>query len=118
MISCTLFAAPVLLLMANTFSVAMRSHSFLQRQTGRTVWGIIRTRSTRVCRRLSSFDQTATTPSFSSQSKPRSFVVIGGGLAGLSTTFHLLTNACPGSTLKVIDKSPVGKGGASAVAGG
>ena len=50
--------------------------------------------------------------------------IIGGGLAGLSVAFHLLTqrnerNAdSVGLAITVIDKSLPGKGGASAVAGG
>ena len=48
----------------------------------------------------------------------RSIAIVGGGLAGLSTAFHLVNKMCPGSQVTVFDKAPVGTGGASAVAGG
>lgn len=50
-------------------------------------------------------------------STPKDICVIGGGLAGLSTTFHLLEKN-PNVHVTVIDKTDVGKGGASSVAGG
>lgn len=50
-------------------------------------------------------------------STPKDICVIGGGLAGLSTTFHLLEKN-PHVRVTVIDKTDVGKGGASSVAGG
>ena len=50
-------------------------------------------------------------------STPKDICVIGGGLAGLSTTFHLLEKN-PHVHVTVIDKTDVGKGGASSVAGG
>ncbi|GAX13514.1 hypothetical protein FisN_27Lu010 [Fistulifera solaris] len=43
--------------------------------------------------------------------------VIGGGMAGLAVTYHLLSQGPP-SRIQVFDKAPVGNGGASAVAGG
>lgn len=50
-------------------------------------------------------------------STPKDICVIGGGLAGLSTTFHLLEKN-PDVRVTIIDKTDVGKGGASSVAGG
>jgi len=44
-------------------------------------------------------------------------VVIGGGLAGLSTAYHLLEKS-PSSDITIIDQQSPGAGGASAVAGG
>ena len=46
------------------------------------------------------------------------FTVVGGGLAGLSTVFHLLSKVDNGVHVTVVDKAPVGTAGASAVAGG
>ena len=60
----------------------------------------------------------------SSLSPPQKIAIVGGGLAGLSTAYHLLqstiTNANDASTLSltIFDKSLPGKGGASSVAGG
>ncbi len=48
----------------------------------------------------------------------QSITVIGGGMAGLAVTYHLLSQGHPGRMIQVFDKAPVGKGGASAVAGG
>ena len=50
--------------------------------------------------------------------EPRTITVVGGGMAGLSTTYHLLQKASPGSHVTIIDKAPVGTAGASSVAGG
>ena len=47
----------------------------------------------------------------------RRVAVIGGGLAGLSTTYHLL-ELCSNTEVTVWDPHPVGTGGASSVAGG
>lgn len=44
--------------------------------------------------------------------------IVGGGLAGLSTAYHLLSKMDSSSTITIIDKAPPGEGGASAVAGG
>ncbi|GAX20490.1 hypothetical protein FisN_24Hu260 [Fistulifera solaris] len=44
--------------------------------------------------------------------------VIGGGMAGLAVTYHLLSQGRPPHSIQVFDKAPVGQGGASAVAGG
>lgn len=48
---------------------------------------------------------------------PRKIAVIGGGLAGLATVFHIIDKQ-PGVHVTVFDKVPVGTGGASSVAGG
>jgi ribulose 1,5-bisphosphate synthetase/thiazole synthase len=63
-------------------------------------------------RRLSSFSSAAPTTT-----TPRRVAIIGGGLAGLSTAFHLL-NKTSHIEVTIYDKAPVGTGGASAVAGG
>ena len=49
----------------------------------------------------------------------KNIAIIGGGLAGLSTAYHLLDfgQSTP-LQITVYDKSTVGEGGASAVAGG
>ena len=45
--------------------------------------------------------------------------VVGGGLAGLSTAFHLLEKSSGNDVqVTILDKAHVGQGGASAVAGG
>jgi glycine/D-amino acid oxidase-like deaminating enzyme len=54
---------------------------------------------------------------------PQKIAIVGGGLAGLSTAFHLLEKASqlyPAKSLDVtiLDSHQVGTGGASAVAGG
>lgn len=54
---------------------------------------------------------------------PRKVAIVGGGLAGLSTAFHLLEKSKqldPKSPMKItiLDKAPVGTSGASSVAGG
>lgn len=55
--------------------------------------------------------------SFLSASKASSVAIIGGGLAGLSTAFHLLDKA-PNTKITIFDKKDPGLGGASSVAGG
>jgi len=50
-------------------------------------------------------------------SSPRNIGIIGGGLAGLSTAYHLLQKA-PNTNITIFDKELPGSGGASAVAGG
>lgn len=64
----------------------------------------------------------ATTPSSSpspspSHPKRRNIAIVGGGLAGLSTTYHLLERM-DHVHITVIDKALPGQGGASSVAGG
>ena len=66
----------------------------------------------------------ATTPSSTpsatpSHTKPkrRNIAIVGGGLAGLSTTYHLLERM-DHVHITVIDKALPGQGGASSVAGG
>lgn len=49
--------------------------------------------------------------------KPRKIAIIGGGLAGLSTLFHLQEND-PNLQITVLDRAKVGTSGASSVAGG
>lgn len=44
--------------------------------------------------------------------------IVGGGLAGLSTAWHLLELSSNPLQVTIYDKCAVGKGGASAVAGG
>jgi NADPH-dependent 2,4-dienoyl-CoA reductase/sulfur reductase-like enzyme len=66
------------------------------------------------------------TPTSSSDStedyskQPNNVAIIGGGLAGLSVAYHLLDLRQQGNPLHITiyDKSNVGQGGASAVAGG
>jgi Glycine/D-amino acid oxidases (deaminating) len=44
--------------------------------------------------------------------------IVGGGLAGLSTAYHLLDKLQGNIRITVIDKAEPGEGGASSVAGG
>jgi len=44
--------------------------------------------------------------------------IVGGGLAGLSTAFHMLQKTNGACHITIYDKGPVGTGGASSVAGG
>jgi ribulose 1,5-bisphosphate synthetase/thiazole synthase len=50
-------------------------------------------------------------------SVPERVGIVGGGLAGLSTAYHLLQKA-PGTHITIFDKTTAGLGGASSVAGG
>lgn len=54
----------------------------------------------------------------SSSSPPETVAIIGGGLAGLSTAYHLLDKLGGNVRITVIDKAEPGQGGASSVAGG
>jgi ribulose 1,5-bisphosphate synthetase/thiazole synthase len=47
---------------------------------------------------------------------PHNIAIIGGGLAGMATAYHLV-NKMP-CNITIFDAQPVGKGGASAIAGG
>ncbi len=56
-------------------------------------------------------------------SSPKNVAIVGGGLAGLSTTYHLLKKSKDegeGENLHItiFDKAEPGQGGASSVAGG
>ena len=53
----------------------------------------------------------------SSSASVGNVAIIGGGLAGLSTTYHLLQKS-PDLNITIFDKTKPGTGGASAVAGG
>ena len=48
---------------------------------------------------------------------PNSVGIVGGGLAGLATAFHLIEKK-PSVNITIIDKALPGAGGASSVAGG
>ena len=50
-------------------------------------------------------------------SPPQNVAVVGGGLAGLSTVYHLLEKI-DNVQITVLDKALPGQGGASSVAGG
>ena len=52
-----------------------------------------------------------------STDSPRTICILGGGLAGLSAAFHLLEKKI-NVEITILDKAPVGKAGASSVAGG
>jgi ribulose 1,5-bisphosphate synthetase/thiazole synthase len=47
----------------------------------------------------------------------QNIAIVGGGLAGLSTAFHLLQKS-PSLGITILDTSAPGEGGASTVAGG
>jgi hypothetical protein len=49
---------------------------------------------------------------------PQNIAIVGGGLAGLSTAFHLLEKTQSRCRVTIFDTAPVGTKGASSVAGG
>jgi glycine/D-amino acid oxidase-like deaminating enzyme len=49
---------------------------------------------------------------------PQRVAIIGGGLAGLSTAYHLLQKSPSSIEITIIDKALPGAAGASSVAGG
>lgn len=51
-------------------------------------------------------------------SEINNIAIVGGGLAGLSTAWHLLESSNNPLKITIYDKCKVGAGGASAVAGG
>lgn len=57
-----------------------------------------------------------------SKAPPKNVAIVGGGLAGLSTAYHLLRYSIDHSielpSVTILDKAEPGKGGASSVAGG
>ena len=72
-------------------------------------------------RRQTALFSTSATFSYERQSRPiQNVAIIGGGLAGLSTAYHLLELRQPRIPLNITiyDRCKVGEGGASAVAGG
>jgi hypothetical protein len=52
------------------------------------------------------------------QIPPKNIAIVGGGLAGLSTAFHLLEKTSSRCQVTIFDTAPVGTAGASSVAGG
>lgn len=52
------------------------------------------------------------------QLPPQNIAIVGGGLAGLSTAFHLLEKSESRCRVTIFDTAPVGTSGASSVAGG
>jgi len=54
----------------------------------------------------------------SSSSSMTNVAIVGGGLAGLSTAYHLLDISSNPMHITIFDKEKVGQGGASSVAGG
>lgn len=54
----------------------------------------------------------------STPSPPRNIAIVGGGLAGLSTAYHLLLKTGDDTKITIIDRANPGEGGASSVAGG
>ena len=74
------------------------------------------------CRVINSFVPVAATRSTGgtrlfSQGDTFSVGIVGGGLAGLATAYHLLEKN-PLIQITILDKAQPGSGGASAVAGG
>jgi ribulose 1,5-bisphosphate synthetase/thiazole synthase len=53
-----------------------------------------------------------------SSNTSKNIAIVGGGLAGLSTAYHLLDKLQGNVHITVIDKADPGEGGASSVAGG
>jgi len=51
-------------------------------------------------------------------SSQQKIAIVGGGLAGLSTAFHLLEKLGDDVQITIFDKTKPGAGGASSVAGG
>lgn len=50
--------------------------------------------------------------------KPENIAIVGGGLGGLSTAYHLRQALGRDAQITIFDKCNVGEGGASSVAGG
>ena len=50
--------------------------------------------------------------------KPENIAIVGGGLGGLSTAYHLRQALGQDVHITIFDKCNVGEGGASSVAGG
>jgi NADPH-dependent 2,4-dienoyl-CoA reductase/sulfur reductase-like enzyme len=48
----------------------------------------------------------------------QNIAIVGGGLAGLSTAYHLLEKLGDDANITIFDKAEPGQGGASSVAGG
>ena len=101
---------------ANHFS----STSWRSRTSSASIRYQFRNRSTHRIR----FQHFATTseppspaPIRTSEIPPQNIAIVGGGLAGLSTAYHLLKNS-PTSSITIFDKTLPGQGGASSVAGG
>lgn len=75
-----------------------------------------------LCMSANSSTSTSTLTSTTKTNSSKNIAIVGGGLAGLSTAYHLLSKSidygiqCPSIT--IIDKNLPGLGGASSVAGG
>jgi len=67
--------------------------------------------------RVAACHETRLLATISDETSPLKIGIVGGGLAGLSTAFHLLEKKS-NVHVTILDKAPVGKGGASSVAGG
>ncbi len=78
--------------------------------------------TTRLCSSTKGTQNVVTSSSVSPSPKSKKIAIVGGGLAGLSTAYHLLSYSISRNmeipSITVIDKTTVGKGGASSVAGG
>lgn len=61
--------------------------------------------------------KTSTVANACSSIDPNNVGIIGGGLAGLATAYHLIKKK-PSVKITIIDKALPGMGGASSVAGG
>jgi hypothetical protein len=68
-------------------------------------------------RKLQSSSLSSTPVSSHAETPPTSIGIVGGGLAGLSTAYHLLQKS-PTLNITILDKALPGFGGASSVAGG
>ena len=81
-------------------------------------WAFSQFRPRSSCRlsRLSS-STVSTTTRGSPLVESHNVAIVGGGLAGLATAFHLLQKA-PNTKITIFDKALPGCGGASSVAGG
>lgn len=77
----------------------------------------IPTRSSHIYNTVSLRRFSSSTPDRDPLSKPQNIAIVGGGLAGLSTAYHLLQKS-PDAKITIFDKDAPGCGGASAVAGG
>lgn len=91
-------------------SVARHGHAFVAPISGPRACGLMESRL--IAASLS------TLPEPSTGKRPRRVAIVGGGLAGLSTAFHMLEQSNKALDLTIIDTHQVGVGGASAVAGG
>ena len=98
-------------------SVMKRVSRMYSKQLPLTSWQSTRSSRIRFQHFASTSEPSSPASIHTSSIPPQNIAIVGGGLAGLSTAYHLLKNS-PSSSITIFDKSPPGQGGASSVAGG